>query len=342
MPGELRAYMIWEIIGDGLRVSALAAFGIAGILAVLIWKQNLRSRITYIRLVVQAVAFAGIFYLFSKPIPLSYYLLLFPLTILFGRVYCGWLCPFGFVQDVISQLKRIKRKTSRVLPDRLNRTLHKLRYVLFVVLFLLPLLLWLLDPPPTLNYGVLMLQFLGGPFRPYTFLIDPMIPLIVPWASPFLFNSIYFNYPYAQNIVTYITGEAGQIITVVFIGLTLAGSFFFRRVWCRFCPTGSSLAVANTFKGFKWAPLLHIEKDEEKCIDCEACKTACPMQVNELQEQKGGKIYSSQCILCARCVESCPHPDAIKLKFGRRPLFRARNSVWRIPETLRKLFLKSK
>ena len=48
--------MIWEIIGDILRISALGALGIAGIIAILIWKKNLRLRVTYLRLVVQAVA----------------------------------------------------------------------------------------------------------------------------------------------------------------------------------------------------------------------------------------------------------------------------------------------
>lgn len=333
--------MIWEVIGDILRISALAAFGIAGILAILIWKQNLRSRVTYIRLVVQAVAFAAIFYLFSKPIPLLYYLALFPLTIVLGRLYCGWFCPFGFLMDIIIQLKRIFRKSYRILPDKLNKNLHRLRYVILLFFLLLPILLWWIDPPPNLDFAVLMLQYLSGPFRPYSVLIDPMMPLVVPWASPFLFNSIYFNYPYAQNIVTYISGYFGQIIAVVFVCLTVAGSFLTKRVWCRFCPTGSSLAIVNRFKGFKWAPILHIEKDEEKCNDCEVCKIACPMQVTELCEQKAGKIRSSMCILCARCVESCPRPDAIRLKLAEKTLFKSRNSAGRIPKWLRKLVLRS-
>ncbi len=334
--------MIWEIIGDALRLSALAAFGIAGILIVLIWKENLRTRVTYIRLIVQAVTSVAIFYLFSKTIPLSYYLLLFPLTIFLGRLYCGWLCPFGFLMDVISHLKRIFRKTYRILPDRLNKNLHNLRYVLLSFFLLLPILLWLMDPLPSLDFGLLMLRFLSGPFRPYTFLIDPLTPLVVPYTTPFSFNSIYFNYPYVQNIVTYVSGNIGLAITAVFVSLTLAGSVLFRRIWCRFCPTGSSLAIVNRFKGFKWAPLIYVEKDEEKCKDCEVCKIVCPTQVSELYEQKNGKIYSSQCILCANCVESCPHPDAIKLKLARKRLFKSRNSIGRIPKSLRKLFRRSK
>jgi ferredoxin-type protein NapH len=332
--------IIWEIIGDALRISALATIGIAGILAVLIWKQNLRARVIYIRLIVQAMAFATIFYLFSKAIPLVYFLILFPMTIFLGRLYCGWFCPFGFIMDIVAIIKRKAKKSYRLLPDKLNRGLHKLRYVLLLFILLLPILLWSLDPPPNLDFAVLMFQRLSGPFQPYTFLIDPMMPLVVPWISPFPFNNIYFNYPYAQNIVTYVSGNIGQTIAVAFVFLTLVGAVFTKRFWCHFCPTGSSLAIVNRFKGFKWAPLLYINKNEEKCNDCGVCERICPMQVPELCEQRKGKINSTMCILCVSCVESCPQPNAIELKLAKKTLFKSRNSVARIPKWVKKLFLK--
>ncbi|MGD0644669.1 MAG: 4Fe-4S binding protein [Candidatus Bathyarchaeia archaeon] len=334
--------MIWEIIGNILRLSVLAGLGIAGILTILIWIGNLRTRVTYIRLIIQAIAFAAIFYVFTYPIPLIYVITtIFAMTIVLGRLYCGWLCPFGFIMDIIILLKRTLRKPYRILPDKLNKSLHQLRYAILLFLLLLPILLWLIDPPPNLHFVVPMLQFLSGPFRSYTFLIDPMVPLVVPWASPFLFYTIKLNYPYAQDIVNYTGGNVGQIIAVVFVGLTLAGSSLIRRVWCRFCPTGSSLAVVNRFKGFKWAPMLYIDKNEEKCTDCGVCEGACPMQVNEVYEQKAGKINTSMCILCAECVEMCPIPDALKLKLGKKTLFKSRNLTGRIPNWLRKVILKA-
>jgi polyferredoxin len=186
-----------------------------------------------------------------------------------------------------------------------------------------------------------MFQYLSGPFQSYRFLISPLTPYITPYASPLIVHTINFNYPYIQAIITYITGNIGQVIAVVFVAVTLTGFSFTKRGWCRFCPTGSSLAAINRFKAFKGVPMLYIEKDEGKCNECEVCYNACPVQVSELTEQKSGKIYSSMCILCVRCVESCPNPEAIKLKLGKKTLFRSRTSAAKIPNWLKKLFLKS-
>ena len=126
-----------------------------------------------------------------------------------------------------------------------------------------------MQPPPNINFAVVMAQLLAGPFRPYSIMLDPLIPVVVPWkTSALTIFQVNFTYPYVQDILTYAGQNIGQILAVAFIGFTLAGSFFVRRVWCRFCPTGASLAVINRFKGFKWAPLLHIEKEEEKCTKC--------------------------------------------------------------------------
>ncbi len=57
--------MAWEIVGDTLRLVVLGGLGLAGILTVLLWKKNLATKVTYLRFVVQAVAFTALFYLFS-------------------------------------------------------------------------------------------------------------------------------------------------------------------------------------------------------------------------------------------------------------------------------------
>jgi ferredoxin-type protein NapH len=318
--------MDWEIIGDILRITALSGLGLAGILAILLWKKNLATRVTYIRLVIQAVSFAALFYVFTYSIPLLYFLIIiFGMTIFLGRIYCGWICPFGLVMDLEILLRKTLKIRYRIIPDKLNMSLHQARYVLLLFFLFLPVALWLMQPPPNFDFAVVMAQLLAGPFRPYSILLDPMIPLIVPWNSPLIVNHINLSYPYAQDIITYAGQNIGQVIAITFVGLTLAGSFVIRRCWCRFCPTGVSLSVVNRFKGFKWAPLLHIDKDEEKCTKCGVCKRVCQTQVTEVYEQKGGRINTSMCMLCLRCAEMCPYENTLKVKFGNKTLFKSRN-----------------
>jgi polyferredoxin len=219
----------------------------------------------------------------------------------------------------------------RNLSDKLNKTLHQSRYVILLFFLFVPILLWYLTPPPNLNFAVLMAQLLEGPFRSYTILIDPMIPIVAPFASPLVVSHINLSYPYVQDIINYAGKYPGQIIAIAFVSVTLVGAFFIRRVWCRFCPTAASLAVVNRFNGFKWAPLLHLDKDEEKCTKCGVCKRVCQSQVPDVYEQKGGKINTSMCMTCLRCVEMCPYEDALKVKLGNKTLFRSRN--WLEPST---------
>lgn len=325
--------MDWEIVGDILRITVLAGLGVAGVLAILIWKKNLATRITYMRLVIQAVAFASLFYFFTFTVPLLYVLIaIFAVTLVIGRLYCGWLCPLGFVMDLTILVRKALKIRYRILPDRLNKILHKSRYAILLFFLFVPIALWLVQPPPSMAVAVMETKLLAGPFRPYSILIDPLIPFVVPWtnAAVAVFQ-INLTYPYVQEVLTYLGQNIGQVVAIAFVGLTLAGSFFVRRFWCRFCPTGASLAVVNRFKGFKWAPLLHIEKDEEKCTKCGVCKRVCQSQVTDVYEQKGGKINTSMCMLCLRCAEMCPYEDTLKVKFGNKTLFKSRN--WLEPST---------
>lgn len=325
--------MAWAYIGDILRLTVLGGLGAAGILAILIWKKNLATRITFIRLVIQAVAFTALFYLFTLSIPLLYFFIgVFAITIVLGRLYCGWFCPFGFIMDLEVMLRKSMGIRYRSLPDRINKILHQGRYIIIAVFLALPIVFWIFQPPKNLAFAAAMVPLLAGPFRPYVVLVDPMIPVIVPWAtSAISIAHVNFTYAYVQDIFYFAGKNLGQTLAIAFIGLTLAGSFFFRRLWCRFCPTGASLGVVNRFKGFKWAPLLHIEKDEEKCTKCGVCKRVCQSQVPDVYEQKGGKIETSMCMLCLRCTEMCPYEDALKIKLGSKTVFKSRN--WLEPST---------
>jgi polyferredoxin len=159
-----------------------------------------------------------------------------------------------------------------------------------------------------------------------------MVPLIVPWQGPLEISGLYFSFPYVQEVIKYSGDNFATVGAFIFLVLIVVGSFLIRRVWCRFCPTGISIAVVNKLKGFKWAPLLHLDKNETKCTKCGICKRVCPVQVNEVYEQKGGKILTSMCMLCLRCVEMCPYEDCLRVNFGGKTAFKSRN--WLEPSEL--------
>lgn len=324
--------MMIEILAEILKITVLAGIALAGILVILIWKKGLATKVTYLRFVIQAVSFAAIFYIFTNPIQLLYVIIvIFLMPLVLGRFFCGWLCPFALYMDLITVVRKIFKIRHRNLPDKLNKFLHNFRYVILLFFLILPIILALIDPPPSFDFAVVLALILAGPFKPLSVLLGPIITLIVPWKGPLEISGLYFSYPYIQEIldyssgIDYLGGILGSTIAVVFVALTVAGSFFVRRVWCRFCPTGSSIAIVNRLRGFKWAPMLHLDKDEEKCTKCGICKRVCPVQVTEVYEQKGGKITTSMCTLCLRCVEMCPYEGCLKVNMAGKTIFKSRN-----------------
>jgi ferredoxin-type protein NapH len=325
--------MAMELIAELLKLTAIAGLATAAILTIMIWKKGRTSKVTYIKVVVQVLSLIGTFYLFSyaiRPIYIAAVVLLMPIVL--GRFFCGWLCPYGLVMDVITAIRKAAKIRYRIIPDRLNKMLHNLRYVLIIGFLLLAVIFTVMDPPSTWNLLTMMMMHFAGPFEHMGILLSPLNSIIVPWTGPLEVGGAYFSYPYIQEVIKYTGENFATVSALVFLVSTVVASFFVRRFWCRFCPTGASIAVLNKIKGFKWAPVFHLYKNEEKCTKCGICKRVCPVQVTEVYEKKGGKIMTSMCMLCARCVEMCPYDDCLKIKFGNKTVIKSRN--WLEPSDL--------
>ncbi len=290
-------------------------------------------RVSHLRLVVQVVFLLVVYELATIGMDKVLLLLvIFGVTLFFGRFFCGWICPFGLYMDLITLFRRTFRIRHRTLSERLNMALHKLKYVIALVIVSSVLLLFYINPVlPSQGFFefVTHLQFYP-PFRYLFLFLSPLETLILPFAPPFgaffEFQGASFSFPYVGEIAALFYGSGFTFpIAFTFVALTVAASFTLRRFWCRFCPTGISLAVVSRFRGFRWAPLLHLYKVEEKCTKCGICKRVCPPQVVEVYEKKGGRIETSMCMLCLRCVEACPYEDCLKLELAGKTLFKSSN-----------------
>lgn len=92
---------------------------------------------------------------------------------------------------------------------------------------------------------------------------------------------------------------AGFIVLI----LTLAGSFLFNRVFCKYlCPMGAFLAPFNKFGWYG------ISRSEKSCLRCKSCNAACPVQIDVAGSSR---INDPECISCNECVNVCPSGDAL-------------------------------
>ncbi len=100
------------------------------------------------------------------------------------------------------------------------------------------------------------------------------------------------------------------LVGFIVLILSLIGSFFFDRVFCKYlCPLGGFLGILAKVGYFR------IRRNEKSCIDCKACTKVCPVNipVAELQE-----VTSAECISCNLCVNACPVENTLIIEGKRK------------------------
>jgi polyferredoxin len=92
--------------------------------------------------------------------------------------------------------------------------------------------------------------------------------------------------------------------------VALALALHDQRAFCKYlCPAGFILRWSSR------PALLHVSARAEACTDCEACTEVCPMDIPvAARVRMGVSIGKGDCILCQRCVVSCP-AGALKTSF---------------------------
>ena len=105
---------------------------------------------------------------------------------------------------------------------------------------------------------------------------------------------------------------AGGVAVYYTAAITLALALRDQRAFCKYlCPTGFILRWTSR------PALLHITARAEACTGCEACTQVCPMDIPvAARVRRGTPIGQGDCILCQRCVLSCP-AGALKTSFGK-------------------------
>ncbi len=247
------------------------------------------------------------------------------MSLVLGRFFCGWICPFGLYMDLMIRVRKIFRKPHLNFSEKMNTGLRQLRYVIIAVFLVLSVVFGSqaiagLQLIPGTQTGGYVTNYFNAPFC----LVCPMRPLCV-----LVENAVGFmNASYVFSQTTGILKEAGYYVTslnVIVLVLITVGALAFRRFWCRICPLGGLTALFSTFTPFKQIALTRLHKNEEKCTKCGVCKRVCPTQVTEVYDEKGGDVTVSGCMLCFRCVEMCPYDGTLEVKIAGKTIFKSRD-----------------
>ena len=193
------------------------------------------------------------------------FLLLFGAVL--GRFVCGWLCPFGLVQDLLHKIP-FPKKLKRLLSDRV---LKYLRYVVLVgFVIILPL-------------TALDVVGQGSPWY---------CKYICPSGTLFAGIPLVASNPALQSALGWIFNWKVAILVVL-----LLLSVVVYRPFCRYlCPLGAIYGLFNPIAFYRY------EVDSEKCVDCGLCARACGFGIRANETPN-----STECIRCGQCIKACPH-----------------------------------
>lgn len=204
----------------------------------------------------------------SRKFSFSFYIvgILLAFGVMFGRAICGYVCPFGLIQDLLAKIP--------VRKFHLPRWLTYLKYVLLAVFVVLL--------PAVMPFFAASAGGVSDPaFCKYICPVGTLegsIPLML--AHEDLRNA----------------AGALFILKASILAITFVGCIFISRFFCKvLCPLGAIYGILNKVS------FLRLKIDAKKCTSCGTCSHVCPMDVDPLKDPN-----SAECIRCGLCVDKCP------------------------------------
>ena len=224
---------------------------------------------------------------------LGWGLLIIGVTLLFGRVFCNWICPYGSLHQFVGWLFNVRNGKERIESNR-YKDIYFLKYgiltVLLIMAFMGSLQIGLLDPICLM-------------YRTFALVVAPMADMGITQMSEGLrqFNadtlfldSLKFAPGVEERI--FVGSFWVGVMIVGLVGMNLVIPRFFCRV---LCPLGALLGVLSRFSLFR------INRDVHKCTDCNRCLTRC-----EGASDPQATVRQSECFSCMNCIDDCPE-DAL-------------------------------
>ncbi len=200
-------------------------------------------------------------------------------TILLGRFFCGWVCPFGSIHHFFGWLGRRKLTAAGKIKANTYRRGQGLKYYILIAMLAMAAGAWIAGK------GMAAGTILTGLLDPIPLVYRSVNLVLLPVADSFgnVLSSSVRHYEWAW------------LIGIVF-GSAVMLNFVIPRFYCRFiCPLGALLGVLSRYS------IWRMGKSRNNCRrQCHLCETNC-----EGACQPSGEIRNSECVLCLNCYGDC-------------------------------------
>jgi polyferredoxin len=215
------------------------------------------------------------------------------ITVLLGRVFCGWICPLGATIDWFDKVFLWWRKKRITMWLGWRKVKHAILVILLTgAVFGVNIIGWL-DPISIAfkGYGLFIystLDWAGTKVGLDRATVSSLIDMGV-----FDRNEVLFKY---------------SAVFAIILAVILLLSILEKRFWCRnLCPLGALLGLCS-----KWRMVRTHTGDD--CNECKLCVRVCKMGARS----KELEALDEECIHCYTCVNECPK-DQLFIKKTDRP-----------------------
>lgn len=221
------------------------------------------------------------------------------LTIIAGRVWCGWLCPLGTTLDIFHPRRRLHTRNSQ------SSRWRTLKYIVLIVI---------VGAALTGNLTLLV-------FDPISLITRGLTSFALPGVNQLALASerVLYNIPALQGGLDWFEASVRTPLFPADVwrwwnilpGLLLIGVIALNwaadRFWCRYlCPLGGLLGLVSRFA------IIRRVVGDDACRNCVRCARTCP--TGTIDPQKHFASDPAECTVCLDCLPECPTPKGQTFK----------------------------
>ena len=212
-----------------------------------------------------------------------------------GAVFCGWICPTGFLQEIVSKTRRLFQRRKRYVLRPTALALAALTAAGAIFLYVAytvfthrrpfpedSAMLWAASLIVIVVFAILFPRREGAlkTFRPLSLTLIVLFILL----GISVYSPVHFVFSNVEDPASLLS-----TLAIMLSGIWVA------RAWCRYlCPFGYLCSQLNR------VALRRLTVSEE-CSKCGQCGPVC--EVGAIEK---GRINHAACTMCLACVDACP------------------------------------